>query len=311
MNILVTGGSSFTGLWFIWALAERGHSVTATFRQPLAAYQGIRRERVDLLGSLGVRRVESCSFGDDTFLSLVKEGVDILCHHGANVEGYKSLDFDVGKALRENSANLQHVLEAARESEVRGIILTGSVFEQDEGAGEGDRRAFSPYGLSKGLTWQVFRFWSRHFNLPLHKFVVPNPFGPYEEPRFCQYLIDRWSKGETPQVNTPSYVRDNIHISLLAKIYARFVENCQEGKEWRRLAPSQYVESQGAFANRFAQEIGSRLGIPTPLILGEQTDFSEPVVRINLDRMEGTLLEWNERKSWDDLATYYQKRVKS
>jgi len=47
--------------------------------------------------------------------------------------------------------------------------------------------AFSPYGLSKGLTAQAFRYWCGALDVPLGKFVLPNPFGPFEEPRFCHY----------------------------------------------------------------------------------------------------------------------------
>jgi hypothetical protein len=38
------------------------------------------------------------------------------------------------------------------------IVLTGSVFEADEGLGESPLRAFSPYGLSKTVTGQIFPF---------------------------------------------------------------------------------------------------------------------------------------------------------
>jgi UDP-glucose 4-epimerase len=53
--------------------------------------------------------------------------------------------------------------------------------------------------------------------------VIPNPFGLYEEPHFTAYLMTTWLASETPRVQTPRYVRDNIHVSLLAKAYAAFV----------------------------------------------------------------------------------------
>jgi hypothetical protein len=58
---------------------------------------------------------------------------------------------------------------------------------------------------------------------PLHQIilslacVIANPFGPLEEPRFCAYLVKTWAAGQVPEVRTPLYVRDNIHVSLLAK----------------------------------------------------------------------------------------------
>ena len=183
--------------------------------------------------------------------------------------------------------------------------MTGSVFEQDEGVGTAPLRAVSPYGLSKGLTWQLFRHWALDTELPLHKFVIPNPFGPFEEPRFCAYLMQRWSVGETATINTPAYVRDNIHVSLLARAYAAFVEQSLAGQGWKRCSPSGYVESQGAFATRFAHEIGSRLQIEARVHFGQQVEFTEPFTRINTDRLDATALAWHEKRAWDELADYY------
>ena len=57
-------------------------------------------------------------------------------------------------AVADNTHNLPVVLKAMLDQGLAGVIVTGSVFEQDEGAGNAPLRAFSPYGLSKGLTWQ-------------------------------------------------------------------------------------------------------------------------------------------------------------
>ena len=47
MKILFTGGSSFTGYWFIEELARAGHEIVATFRSRADDYTDIRRTRVD------------------------------------------------------------------------------------------------------------------------------------------------------------------------------------------------------------------------------------------------------------------------
>ena len=50
MKILLTGGSSFTGFWFIRELAAAGHDITAIFRKRAEEYSDeIRRQRVALL----------------------------------------------------------------------------------------------------------------------------------------------------------------------------------------------------------------------------------------------------------------------
>jgi len=307
MKVLLTGASSFTGYWFARALNEAGAHVVAPLRDPVANYRdGARAERVRRL-SAAAEIVEGAPFGSDRFIDLAKAGgYDVLCHHAARVGDYRSPDFDVPGALQENTANLRAVLEALARGGLRSVVQTGSVFEQGEGAGEAPLAAFSPYGLSKGLTAEVVCHRCREFGLRFGKFVIPNPFGPLEEPRFCGHLIRAWRKGETARVNTPSYIRDNIHVSLLAASYAKFVGEMSAGKGRDKLNPSGYVETQGAFAERFAAAMRPRLGMECAIELGVQTDFSEPLMRVNVDSAARYVGGWNEAAAWDEAAEGYR-----
>jgi UDP-glucose 4-epimerase len=309
MKIIFTGGSSFTGYWFVKELASAGHDVVALFRRPLHEYpDDLRRKRAEALADI-CRPIFGVSFGDERFLQLINEGKwDLLCHHAAEVSNYKSPDFDVVAALENNTYRLPLVLDLLRDTGCTKIVLTGSVFENDEGAGSGDLEAFSPYGLSKGLTWQVFRYYAQSRQISLGKFVIPNPFGPFEEPRFTHYLIKNWFSEAKPSVNTPSYVRDNIHVSLLAKVYARFIATLPNGIS--RIGPSGYIESQGAFTHRIANEMRKRLGLKCEFILKLQTEFSEPRVRINADVADIGTLDWSEVAAWDELANYYTELMR-
>ena len=136
--------------------------------------------------------------------------------------------------------------------------------------------------------------------------MIPNPFGPFEEPRFTAYLMRCWFKDETAGVRTPAYVRDNIHVSLLARAYLRFVDDAAPDVGSRHLGPSGYVESQGRFAERMADAMRERLGLACELDLAEQTAFDEPRVRINTDPADATELDWNESEAWDAFAAYYE-----
>jgi UDP-glucose 4-epimerase len=307
VKILFTGGSSFTGYWFIRELAEAGHEVFATFTQGGAdQYEDLRALRVrETLKHCNP--VWGCNFGDDKFLELLQRegGWDLLCHHGAFVRDYKSMDFDVPAALMSNSNNLQPVLEQLVSTNCSKLLLTGSVFEQDEGAGESPLRAFSPYGLSKGLTYQVFKYWCQHYGVDLAKFVIPNPFGPLEEKRFTAYLINNWLNDNIPAVNTPDYVRDNIHVSLLAKSYRNYAEAVGDSRNQTQLNPCGYIESQGAFALRLSSEMKSRFGKPCELTLGKQTQFDEPSVRVNFDQPDIDALKWDEDDAWNAMAEFY------
>ena len=302
MRILLTGASSFTGLWFARALHAAGHQVMAPLRRSREDYRGdVRAERVVQLG-----RVAECRFGvvfgDHRFLDLCRSGSwDLLCHHAAEVGDYRSPSFDVAGALAANIRNFPEVLGAMRS--LRAVVVTGSVFEANEGAGTLPLRAFSLYGVSKGMTADLVRFYCEIAGMTMGKFVIPNPFGPFEEPRFCAYLIRQWKAGEAAEVGTPAYVRDNIHVDLLADAYATFADRVAAGSGFLRTNPSGYVETQGAFAQRFAHEIGQRTGRDYRVLLAPHAEFPEPAVRINTDPV--SIPGWSETAAWDTITEHY------
>ena len=218
MKILFTGATSFTGYWIVQSLIESEHKIIAPIRFNIASYQdGMRKIRLqNLLNTVEI--IENCSFGNENFIKLIENNnFDLLCHHAACVKDYRSPDFDPIHALNENTNNLKPILTKLANKNLQAVILTGSVFEQNEGAGDNTPKAFSPYGLSKGLTYDVFKYYTALLNIPLFKFTIPNPFGPLEEERFCSYLHKKWSQNETAIVSVPHYIRDNIHVSLLAQ----------------------------------------------------------------------------------------------
>src|SRR5512135_2109468 len=144
MRILFTGISSFTGCWFARALAAGEHEVVGALRGSPAAYEGVKLTRVRQLLS-GCRLVPETPFGGSAFLELLRnEGPwDLLCHHAAETANYRSPEYDVQAAVRKNTLNLRAVLASFRERGGKAVVVTGSVFENDEGEGDGSMRAFS------------------------------------------------------------------------------------------------------------------------------------------------------------------------
>ena len=222
----VHGGSSFTGHWFIRELAAAGHEVTATFRRE----PGLTPTTSPPPRRAGGRAVSTRVRGvrDERFVSLAGEdGWDLLAHHAAEATNYRSQDFDAVAALQRNTANLGAVLRALRER-LPQVLLTGSVFESGEGAGSDGLPAFSPYGPSKGLTAEVFRHHCRAADVHLGKFVIPNPFGPLEEPRYTAYHEDVARSRDAHLRH--ARVRPGQHLmSLLAKAYAQFAGRLPDG----------------------------------------------------------------------------------
>jgi nucleoside-diphosphate-sugar epimerase len=310
MKVILTGASSFTGYWFVEALSTAGHEVTATLSgaDSSGAYESTRRVRLDRLRKV-CNLIFDASFGSRRFLEVIAESgkIDVLCHHWAEVRDYRSANFDALAALGKNTKAIESVLQALVRAGGQSFVLTGSVFEPGEGAGNLPMRAFSPYGLSKGLTASVCAYNCERVGVPLRKFVIPNPFGPLEEARFTDYLMRTWFSHRTASVTTPAYVRDNIHVSLLAMAYAAFVAG--KGKfSGDHLGPIGYAETQGAFAERMARECRTRLGLECDLELRPQTEFPEPLIRTNRDWVDRKALGWCENDAWNEFASYYQEK---
>jgi len=302
MTVLLTGVSSFTGYWFARELSANGERVIGTLTRPRSAYGGLQAQRLDALGDR-IEWMEGVRFGDPRFCRLIEsEGVDVVGAHGAQVEGYRDPKFPYLQATASNTHHVEEVCEALARRRGR-LIVTGSVFEAHEGIGSDSGRTFSAYGLSKTLTWEVFRFFCVETGVPVVKFVIPNPFGPFEEERFTAYLMRRWSVGEIAEVRTPLYVRDNIPVQWLARAYARTVAG--EPRELVEVvSPSGYVESQGAFSHRVAQEVRARTGWQCELVIAATQSIEEPMVRINAEPLVGDEVG-SEAGAWDAFVDWY------
>jgi hypothetical protein len=98
--------------------------------------------------------------------------------------------------------------------------------------------------------------------------VIPNRFGPYQEPRFTADLMKTWLAGETACVQTPRSVCDNIPVSLLGKAYAAFVGATPAKGYGATAQPERLPESQGACAERVRREAKRRLARPGRLEFG-------------------------------------------
>ena len=303
MRVLLTGASSFTGLWFAEGLAAAGHTVVAAARgggyaDPL---RQARMERVAHVAEV----VWDAPFGSPAFLAALTEKgpFDVLALHGAEVGNYKSPDYDLEAAVRANTLGAPEVLAAAKAAGASRVVLTGSVFEPGEGQGTLPLVSFSPYGTSKARTEEVLKPQVEAAGLDYAKFVIPNPFGPWEEKRFQRLVMTRWSKGEAVHIDQALYVRDNIPVDLLALAYAATVA----GHFGAYCAPSCYAEPVGAFFERMAREVRVRTGWACPLTLAETQAFAEPEDRTNRTRLDGGALGWSESGFWNDYVDHYAR----
>ena len=92
--------------------------------------------------------------------------------------------------------------------------------------------------------------------------------------------------------------------------YANWVEK-KEYAAIEKLGPSGYIESQGAFAKRFAAEMQQRLSLKCMVKEAKQTSFDEPLFRVNPTKISLPEHVWNEKAAWDNLAQYYENALLS
>jgi hypothetical protein len=223
------------------------------------------------------------------------------------MSGYRSWEFDTLGAAARNTRSAREICVRLASRGCARVVMTGSVFEPFEGEGDAAKRAINPYGLSKHISFEIYRAEAERVGLLLDKFVIPNPFGRFEEARFTSYLAKEWNAGRVPSCKTPNYVRDNIPVDLLARCYRVFCERAREACGGVRAAPSGYVEPQGGFALRVAREYGARLGRSLAVELLEQTAFDEPLVRINQRSAAADHPDWSAERFWDCAAEYWNE----
>ena len=305
-RVLLTGGSSFTGLWIAEALAARGHAVVAPLKRGLSDYSGLRGERVARLAG-AAELVFEAPFGSGPFLDLIEgQRFDLLAHHAADIPNYRSADYDVVAGAARNVEGAREVFRALARRGAGAVVATGTAFESGEGGEGPGALAVSPYGLSKSLTNQTFRHFARWEGLGFGKFVIAGPFGVLEEGRFAWSMFQAWFAGRAGEIRAPRYVRDNLPVPLLGRAYADLVEAMLAGPGGDQVArPQGFVGTQDDFGRRLAAEMAPRLGLACATEAWAQPELAEPEVRIN---SEPCLTEdWDERGFWDDYAAYYQR----
>ena len=303
----MTGASSFTGLWIAEALATAGHEVVAPLTRQADGYPGLRGERVARL-SASAARVFEAPLDSDQFRDLARTGgFDLFAHHGADIPGYRSPDYDVAAGVARNLAGAGPAVRAAADGGCRVLISTATVFEPGEGGEGPDAPAVSPYGLSKGLTGQALAGFAEEAGLSFGRFVIANPFGVLEEGRMGWSLFQAWFRGEPGRVLTPAYVRDNQPVPHLADAYVRLAGRLLESDRPVKLdaRPSGLVGTQGDFAKRLAAEAGPRLGLACDLVLNNQVDFPEPRVRVNDEPCLPS--GWRGEAFFDAYTNYYAR----
>lgn len=306
MKVLLTGASSFSGLWIAKALHESGHEIVAPLKQEKEAYGSIRRMRVDILQSISdvyfATPWQSLRFKE----LLITEKFDAFLHHGADIKNYNDQNYDIMNSINLNAAGFSELIQIFSKNRGRYFISTGSIFESQKYDDMNVDLAVTPYGLAKSLTNLIFQHLSIWSGLSFGRVVVSAPFGPYEESRFSWSLVNAWLDGNVGIVRTPKYVRDNIPAPLLGLAYAKFLQSITLKPMGAYITrPMGFVGTQSSFARRLAEELGPRLGLECRIFENDQFSFDQPKSILNTDL--SIPQDWNKTRFWDSYADYYLK----
>lgn len=300
MKILITGPTSFSGAFFIEELSKAGHDVFCTLTKSVDDYTGIRALRLQKAKS-HAHVFEDVSFGDARFCEIVQqESFDIFCHHGAWTENYNSMDYDFGSAYENNTKQIPLVCEFLAKNGCKAIVISASIFE----GGINGSKPFSPHGLIKQITSQTTEFYAHVAGLHFSRFVIPNPFGALDNPKLIDYLCREWYANKTPEIRTPLYVRDNIHVQLMAKGFVYWLEHMPLEQKSSVFSPAGMISTMGDFVQKVASEMRPRLGLDCNVLLGTQSDFSQPMVLVNDSPLDHMFEDWQESEAWDALAQH-------
>ena len=299
-DICITGASSFSGAWFSKKLLQSGYSVLAIVNSERTE---IIEKRIGMLESHEKFQAHSIN-------ELLKKeySFEILALHGTATFDYRSSNFDTEKALRETVQTTTDVLNLHNPKK---IIHTGTFSEKNESVSDLRKESFNSYSESKSMIWDKHKEIARQKKIEIYKYVMPNPYGPLENPKFTSYLVKCWSEGSVPKVKFPNYIRDNVPIDLLSNHYAKFVENILDNQydNEHKIYPSFYVESVLAFAQRYSREIGKRLKTNFSIDFEQFHEFQEPRIRVNSDLCTDLVKNWNEVNSWDFVAEEVKPRL--
>ncbi len=222
---LITGGAGFIGSHLADRLVADGHRVVVVDN----LVKG-RMDRLESALSGGARMVEmdiTAPEIDDVFAEVRP---DWLFHLAAQSAVRPSVDDPIFDATV-NILGTVNLLEAARKYGTERIVFAssgGAIYgEVTEPATENDpKHPDSPYGISKKVAEDYFRFYREQYGLDYMAMALANVYGPRQDPYgeagvvaiFARLMLD----GKTPTINGDgSQQRDYVFVTDVIDAFVR------------------------------------------------------------------------------------------
>ncbi len=178
MRALVTGGAGFIGSHIVERLLRDGHSARA-FDNLTSG------KRENLAGIAGAELVVG-DIRDADALARAMEGCDLVFHQAAIVSVPYSIEHP-HESLDVNLRGTLNVLEAARHTKAKRVVMASSAAIYGEDPSQPKRESMtpspiSPYGLEKLASEHYLTMWTHLFGVETVALRYFNVFGPRQDP---------------------------------------------------------------------------------------------------------------------------------
>lgn len=267
-RILVTGGRGFIGRHLLRRLVKAGADVTAV-RHRCGEDEADEAEVTWETGDLADLEFVKSLFA--------RSRPEIVFHLAGHVSGSRSKEI-ILPTFRSNLASTVHLLKLSADSDVRRIILAGSLEEPDP---TGSRPVpCSPYAASKWAASAYGRMFHRLYGLSVVVARIFMVYGPGRQnfDRLVPYTIRHCLDGTAPVIESGGRPVDWIYVSDVVEGLLRMAEHRDLGGETIDLGTgdttqirdvvTRIVEMCSADVTPDFQETGGRVG--------ERVDRADP-----------------------------------
>lgn len=223
-KILITGISSFIG-FHLAKYFSQDFNVSGTISKNINDYKDIQKLRLSALIDY-IEFVEEFDLRNHDMINKTIQYIkpDYFIYHAGWAKDYGSFNYDIKMGFHVNIEPLATVYSALKESECKGVIVTGSSAEYSDGkqANKETDVAFPnmPYGLSKLTETLYVKQLADRCNLPTRVVRVYIPFGPFDSPhKLIPSVISSLKKNKKIEISPCEQKRDFIYIEDLIKAY--------------------------------------------------------------------------------------------
>jgi nucleoside-diphosphate-sugar epimerase len=252
MNVLVTGGTGFTGKALVRRLLDEGHSVTA-----LDYKEGLKTQELRDWGAT----VVIGSVTDKAVVEQAVQGVDIVQHMAA---AFRELDVPESYYDEVNVGGTETVLEAAKQAGVKRFIYTSTcgVHGNVDNPPGGEDAPIQPadyYQHTKYLAEPIVL----EANSPEMPCVILRPaaiYGPGDPERFFM-IFKRVASGKFPMFGKGKTLYHPLYIDNLVDALMLAMEPGKGDGEAYLIADEEYVEIED-LVKRTGKALGVDVQIP-------------------------------------------------